>query len=585
MEIDLRRFPYSTFGSYLALQLVGDKEIRPSGSFLDFARPQVAGEKEPGLYVNSVHGESRRQDLFHMTLLKDGDVVDFSARAGVEKVDLTGEGCSGVICLVSPGGLRFHGDSAGLRLTMLTGVFDHAVPVGQDRWEINSFSNRMRYMLYCTEGSVLMDAPWSAQQKRSAQIIADLLPDPSSLVCEAVLEEFRTAWQGISLLGNTIESADRLRDDFDSFLSGIPETPEDYENTRKLAAYLNWSSVVSPAGHLQRPAMFMSKGIMSNLWSWDNCFNACAMVYGHPSFAWDQLMIPIDHQDMSGSLPDSVNDTDIVWNYCKPPVQGWALNRMMKRTKWINRYLLADIYPKLCLWTDWWFEYRDDDDDGIPQYNHGNDSGWDNATVFDEGGPVESPDLSAYLVLMMDCLSEIAGLLGRRDQSDSWRSRSDELLKKLLAHSWRSDHFVSPRSGDHHVADGDSLINYVPIILGKRLPEDVFQSLVAGLKQPDRFLTPHGLATESTKSPYYEADGYWRGPIWAPPMMFVIDGLVDIGEDQLACELSKSFCDMISKSGFAENFDALTGKGLRDPAYTWTSSVFLILAHELLTNQ
>ena len=35
---------------------------------------------------------------------------------------------------------------------------------------------------------------------------------------------------------------------------------------------------------------------------------------------------------------------------------------------------------------------------------------------------------------------------------------------------------------------------------------------------------------------------------------------------------------MAEKSGFAENFDALTGEGLRDRAYTWTSSVWLILA-------
>ena len=36
------------------------------------------------------------------------------------------------------------------------------------------------------------------------------------------------------------------------------------------------------------------------------------------------------------------------------------------------------------------------------------------------------------------------------------------------------------------------------------------------------------------------------------------------------------------RSGMAENYDAITGDGLRDRAYTWTSSVFLILAHEYL---
>ena len=29
---------------------------------------------------------------------------------------------------------------------------------------------------------------------------------------------------------------------------------------------------------------------------------------------------------------------------------------------------------------------------------------------------------------------------------------------------------------------------------------------------------------------------------------------------------------------FAENFDALTGVGLRDRAYTWTASAYLMLA-------
>ena len=40
--------------------------------------------------------------------------------------------------------------------------------------------------------------------------------------------------------------------------------------------------------------------------------------------------------------------------------------------------------------------------------------------------------------------------------------------------------------------------------------------------------------------------------------------------------------DMTAASGFAENFDALTGKGLRDLAYTWTASVALVLARDYL---
>lgn len=39
---------------------------------------------------------------------------------------------------------------------------------------------------------------------------------------------------------------------------------------------------------------------------------------------------------------------------------------------------------------------------------------------------------------------------------------------------------------------------------------------------------------------------------------------------------------MANENGMAENFHAQTGQGSRDLAFTWTSSVFLILANEYL---
>jgi hypothetical protein len=64
--------------------------------------------------------------------------------------------------------------------------------------------------------------------------------------------------------------------------------------------------------------------------------------------------------------------------------------------------------------------------------------------------------------------------------------------------------------------------------------------------------------------------------------MIIVDGLTCVGETEFASELSRRFCDMVARSGMAENYDAVTGDSLRDRAYTWTSSVFLILAHEYL---
>jgi hypothetical protein len=64
--------------------------------------------------------------------------------------------------------------------------------------------------------------------------------------------------------------------------------------------------------------------------------------------------------------------------------------------------------------------------------------------------------------------------------------------------------------------------------------------------------------------------------------MILVDGLRAAGEGELAGDIARRFCRLCEKSGFAENFDAVTGAPLRDRGYTWTSSVFLVLANRYL---
>ena len=60
-------------------------------------------------------------------------------------------------------------------------------------------------------------------------------------------------------------------------------------------------------------------------------------------------------------------------------------------------------------------------------YNHGNDSGWDNASIFHEGVPVESPDLAAHLIRQIDILSDMAVELGLMDEAKKWSKTADEM--------------------------------------------------------------------------------------------------------------------------------------------------------------
>ena len=213
-------------------------------------------------------------------------------------------------------------------------------------------------------------------------------------------------------------------------------------------------------------------------------------------------------------------------------------------------------------------------------YHHGNDSGWDNGTVFDVGFPVKAPDLAAFAIVQMDVLADVAGRLGKHSHARRWRRRADAAMAKLMGSLWRGDRFVCTRAADGAVAEkSDSVFNCLPIVLARRLPAEVRGQLARTIR---RHLTPYGPATENVSSPLYSDDGYWRGPIWAPPTLILADGLRRAGEAALAMQVARRFCNLVRKSGMAENFNARTGAPLRDRAYTWTSSTFLILAHEYL---
>jgi putative isomerase len=122
---------------------------------------------------------------------------------------------------------------------------------------------------------------------------------------------------------------------------------------------------------------------------------------------------------------------------------------------------------------------------------------------------------------------------------------------------------------------------YLPLVLGEKLPQEIRLQLVQNLKESGH-ITQWGLATEQHNSPLYDDDGYWKGPIWAPSTMIIVDGLARCGEEELAQQIAEKFCDLCLENGFAENFNALTGTGLRDKSYIWTASVFFILAHNYL---
>jgi glycogen debranching enzyme len=477
----------------------------------------------------------------------------------------------------SPDTVRVRGRGLGLRiaaaepaLTPFSGPYFLQDPV-DGAYLFTLYETGRRYRVTVLTGAATATGTQQLGTTERAVVLGD---QP----WEVAIEEYDSARQPYRATQGFEEIAADAAAEFARFLDAV--APWRTNETAELAAYVLWSATVRPAGYLTRPAVLMSKHWMDKVWSWDHCFNALALAEGLPALAWGQYQLPFDHQDAAGALPDSITHSEILYNFVKPPIHGWTLRQLRHRVPSLD---LVETYHRLSRWTNFWLTTRRAPGQPLAHYQHGNDSGWDNATTFDRARAVESPDLAAFLVLQLRELTALAADLGLTAESRRWRSEAQHMRTALLK-LWSGQEFEARAAGTDETWTSTSLLNLMPIVLAEELPDQIRQTLADRIQ---RHLTPHGLATELPTSSHYEPDGYWRGPIWAPATVLIENGLRRSGYETLADDISSRFRALCEHSGFAENFDALTGAGQRDRAYTWTASAYLILAaaHEQRRSQ
>jgi hypothetical protein len=476
-----------------------------------------------------------------------------------------------------PDTVRLSGEGAELRiadaaevLTPFTGSYLFTDPVDGSA-VFTSYESGRRYRVTALRGGLRIEG--SEALGESARAVVAVGDEAGGW--EVAIEEFETARHPYRSSGDFGALVDGAAAEFGAFADTIAGWRDESTPAAELAAYVLWSATVSPRGFLHRESVLMSKHWMDKVWSWDHCFNALALSPGDPRLALDQFLTPFDHQDASGALPDSVTHSEILYNFVKPPIHGWALAKLREQTE-LDRETLVGIQQRLAAWTDFWLDYRRVPGHALPHYQHGNDSGWDNSTTFDHDRVIESPDLAAFLLVQLDVLIALTDELGLEGAAE-WSGQRDEVAATLLDELWNGEAFVARSATGGRVSKTGSLLNLLPIVAGRTLPRGVTERLAADI---ERHLTAFGPATQLVDSPEYEADGYWRGPIWAPSTVLIEDGLRSSGYGELADEVSKRFRGLCEASGFAENFDALSGAGLRDRAYTWTASAYLLLARQ-----
>ncbi len=365
-----------------------------------------------------------------------------------------------------------------------------------------------------------------------------------------------------------------------------PRVNERFAHQYYYAWYVLRAGLLSTRYFLTREAMAPSILHYVGVWQWDAFFHALAYRHVDAKLAEDQLRILIDHQREDGMIPDVVHDEGVITHLqepvdadvTKPPLIAWAALKLYRTSG--HRDFLAEIYEPVVRWNAWWFEKNDDTRDGIVQYNHPFSSGLDDSPLWDEGMPVESPDLNTYLVLQLDSLAEMADILGERADAQHWRAQADELVQRIIAHFWDSEAGVFWARRNEQPIRVLTPFNIYPL-LTCRLPRAMNDRLIAQLLAPEKFWTRFPIPTVARGDPKYNPNQMWRGPTWVNINYLFIDGLERCGYAALARKLRERTLELLmAHDDLFEYYHPETGEPPPSAArlFGWSSAIFIDLA-------
>lgn len=343
--MNIEQIPFSMAGSYLAVSKLPEGTESPA--------------YEEGVCLRTIHGMNympgftmMRSIPFFARLIpvEGGAETPYQIQASTDEVCLkTEKGFIG-ICFGNRRTLLIRGQGAGLKLVFAAGNFaQHFCWEGREYLFMNCRTNDRRFALRCQTGQLALKKE-TDREGRAREIVlcgpaggdgasAPRPERPANCAEQSdaphgdwllVLEDVAPDWvpQRESFDYEVCRAA-RQRE-LELFAASMPQAPERYLETAKLASYVDWSCLVAKEGALTRDAMLMSENWMCNVWSWDHCFNAIALSYHNPKLAWDQFMLLFDYQDGLGALPDSVSDAFVARSFLKPPIHGWALMKMLE---------------------------------------------------------------------------------------------------------------------------------------------------------------------------------------------------------------------------------------------------------------
>ncbi len=373
-----------------------------------------------------------------------------------------------------------------------------------------------------------------------------------------------------------------------AWFSAVPPVAEWLRAQYYYAWWIMRAGLISTRFYTTREAMTPSKLFYVGVWQWDAYFHALAYRHLDMSLAKDQIRIVLDHQREDGMIPDAIHDEGTVTHLTfpieadvtKPPLLAWAAWKLYQTDG--DREFVDEIYEPVVRWNNWWFANNDTDNNGLCEYQHPYSSGLDDSPLWDEGMPVESPDLNTYLCLQQEALGQMAAVVGLEAEAAVWAERAGATARRMLERMWdpQAGLFWACHPATREPVKVRTPFNLFPLITG-RCPPEVAARLVAHLTDERTFWPRYPVPTVALDDPKYDSLTMWRGPTWVNVNYLLVEGLARAGFPELAAKLRARTLDMMmGDKDIFEFYQPETGAPPPRAASTfgWSSALFIELA-------
>ncbi len=412
-------------------------------------------------------------------------------------------------------------------------------------------------------------------------------------------------------------------------IKGLYErTPEAITNN------LFWTVLYQPGGHRfytpagrGQPSISSGPAGSSEPWQvlpWNSLLSALGLAVESPKYAMDTIKAVLDTQYPSGNIPHWRSRFSGTPDRSQPPIGAYVVLKLFQKIG--DMEFLTSAYPSLRKWHSFWKARkpngqarRDGNGDGLLEWGTDRDlipdklpageeniqagqrakweSGqndlpnWDDVPFNNETGTLAMNclDLNCLYALDAWCLSQIAGLLDKHDEYQSYLDEYEKMKELINSRLWNQrEGFYFDRFWDGRFSTHKAASNFYPLLA--RIPDDERARLMVNkhLLNPKEFLGDWMIPSVARDDPGFEKEQQaWRGGIWPATNYLVYQGLKACGFDVVASEIAKKSSALFLKSWenfqlCPENFNSRTGAAEGARYQAWGSLLALVALEEYI---